>query len=143
MKNYGMGLLVLLILTACGGTKGELRADFDIPSPTVVRSVSDLPKPIVSRQDILKTGVIRVIAESGKNQDQYEALEASRITAQREILAVVSGANLDSNELVSNGVLNKDEITRAITGHLRSFSCGDFYDSVKKVGYSCQESSLK
>jgi hypothetical protein len=142
-----MKQLILIIgismLVACGGNKSELKSDFDVPAPTVLKSINDFPKQSVSRQDILKTGVVRVIAESGKNQDQYEALEASRIEAQRDILAIIRGAELDSSELVSNGVLNKDEVTRVISGHLRTFSCGNFYDSVKRVGYSCMEASLK
>jgi hypothetical protein len=142
MKNLGLGF-IMLMLVACGGNKLELKSDIDIPSPTVLKSVNDFPKQIVSRQDILKTGLIRVISESGKNQDQYEALEASRIEAQREILTVIRGTELDSSELVSTGVLTKDEITRVTSGHLRTFSCGNFYDSVKRVGYSCEEASIK
>lgn len=141
--RMGLGLLMVLTLVACGSNKANLMSDLDTPSPTVLKSINDFPKQITSRQDILKTGTIRVIAESGKNQDQYEALEASRVEAQRDILAVIKGAELDSNELVSTGVLTKDEITRVISGHLRSFDCGNFYDSVKKIGYSCQETSIK
>jgi hypothetical protein len=140
--RIGLGILVLLMV-GCGGNKLELKSDFDIPAPTVLKSINDFPKQITSRQDILKTGVIRVISESGKNQNQYEALEASRIEAQRDILAVIKGAELDSSETVSLGILTKDEITRVISGHLRTFSCGNFYDTVKKVGYSCQESIIK
>ena len=142
INKYAIGT-VILMLVGCGGNKELNLTSLEVQAPTMLKSVNDFPQPITSRKDIVKTGMVRVIAESAKNQDRYDAVRAAEIEAESGILLIVHGADMNVDQLASSGVLTKDEVSRLANGHLRTFNCGNFYDSVAQVGYSCMEAGLK
>ena len=102
-------------------------------SPAValdIKSVTDLPKPVVSPEEIKKAGVIRVIAESAPHQSRYNALEAARGMAMADILFIQAGG------IVEGGRIH-------VSGTIRTFDCGSYYDESTGTGYSCMEAPAK
>jgi len=105
----------------------------------VLKSIDDLPKPSMSLDEIRKTGRIRVIGESARKQEQFNALTAARAVAQRNILSIVHGSKIESETLISKGDLSRDEVKLLIDGNIRTYDCGAFYDRALEVAYYCAE----
>lgn len=139
--KYFIALFVsALFLTSCASAPVEEYSFSVTPNaPTVVRSVEDLPKDSTTPEEIRKNGVIRITAESAKGQDQYDALTAARIMAQTNLLSIIDGIKVNSARLVKSGRMTEDETKTIVSGHIRAFDCGAFYDAVNGIGYHCME----
>lgn len=139
--KYFIALFVsALFLTSCASAPVE-DSNFSVTpnSPTVVRSVEDLPPNSTTPAEIRQTGVIRITAESAKGQDQYQALTAARIMSQKNLLSIIDGIKLNSDGLVKDGKMTHDEVRAIVNGHIKAFDCGAFYDSSNGIGYYCME----
>lgn len=141
MKNLGLGLVVLM-LVACGGNKGLVLNNLD-NSPDLIKNVSDFPKQSITYAEIAKNGYIRVIAESAAGQSQYNAIEAARVIAREHVLEITYGVRHESETLVKTGVLAEQDIKALVTGNVRSFDCGLFYNQSTGTGYSCMEANVR
>lgn len=137
MKKLIM-LLMLVAVLGCGGKNVKIDS-LVVNAPTTVKSVDDLPKMSTSVEEIKKSGYIRVIAESAVNQEHYDALTAARGVAQRNILSIVNGLHVNSNQYIERGELKADEIKLITEGHIKTYDCGAFYDRALRVAYVCTE----
>ena len=142
MKITAIVLVVVMGMLGCGGAKFT-RGTKEIPRPTVVKSIEELPKASVSLVEIQETWVIRVIAESAQNQEQYDAIEAARGVAQRNILVMLNGLRISSAKMIESGNLKKDEIKLLVDCMVLTYDCGAFYDKTLKVAYVCVEMPVR
>lgn len=137
-----VGLGMVLALVACGGQK-YIPLDNLSNSPDLIKSVSDFPKQSVTYAEISKNGYIRVIAESAKDQNQYNAIEAARIIARNHVLEITDGVRHDSQALVKTGILAEQDIKSVTSGTIRTFDCGMFYNQTTGTGFACAEMPLR
>jgi hypothetical protein len=141
MKIF-MIIFTMTLLVGCGSTKTNL-ITMDNNAPDVVKSVNDFPKQSLTASEVSKNGYIRIISRSASGQEPYSALEAARIEAQKNVLATLKGGSIEATELVNTGVLTEDQVKRIISGNVRTFDCGAFYDQMTRTGYACMELPLK
>lgn len=142
-KLIFFGALVLVAVVPFTGCSSKGKIEVDVAAPTVLRSIDDMPKPSISMEEIRKTGLIRVIGESARNQEQFNALTAAKGVAQRNALAVVRGTRIDSETMIQNGTLDKDEVKLLVEGHIKTYDCGAYYDQVLRAAYYCVEVPVK
>ncbi|MBF0443986.1 MAG: hypothetical protein HQL68_00215 [Magnetococcales bacterium] len=64
-------------------------------------------------------GQVIVESTSDESRSRYKACRASMVTAQRELIEVIGQVRVDSQTIVSEGVLTKDLITSTVRGKLR------------------------
>lgn len=137
-------ILSVFLLVGCGASRSNLNlSSVGESAPDLIKSPDDFPKASISTSDVVKNGYIRVISRSAKDQSAYEAIEAAKIEAQKNVLSIVQGVKIDANELVNKGVLTQDEAKRVITGTIRTLECGTFYDRTTGTGFACMEAPLR
>lgn len=77
------------------------------------------PKPVISPYDIFEKGYIQVIVESASGQSRLSAITAAKVIAQRDIIAIFKGLNIDSTTTIEEGLTTNDKISRSVSGFLR------------------------
>lgn len=146
MKYVMVVVALLLLLTGCSFSRNNTVRVDDIgatSTPTTLKSIEDLPKPATTPAEIRAAGAIRVIAESAKGQEQYDALAAARGVAQKNLLGIIDGVRVSSESLIKKGVLSEETIKLIVDGHVKAFDCGAFYNRANQTGYYCMELPLK
>jgi hypothetical protein len=76
-------------------------------------------KPVISPYDILEKGYIQVIVESASGQSRLSAITAAKVIAQRDIIAIFKGLNINSTTTIEEGLTTNDKISRSVSGFLR------------------------
>ena len=130
--------LSLLLLAGCGTSK-PYQFGNSVQAPTVLRSVNDLPKPSTTLEEIQKTGYIRVIAESAKGQSRFNAIEAAKGVAEANILHIIEGSKINYQKAIATGELKEQEVKILVSGTVRTYECGAYYDESTGTTYACME----
>jgi len=122
-----------------------LIATLMVVSPEVV--FADPPFPTSYKpESAFISGHFKAVGRSAPNQDEYSALRAAKMSAQRELLETIKGVRVSAEAESLKGLLTSDVIKTAVEGLLQgSTICenGEYYDESKRMGYVCIEVGRK
>ncbi|WP_321492891.1 hypothetical protein [uncultured Desulfobacter sp.] len=99
---------------------------------------------VTGENQIFEKGYIQVISGSEEGQSRYRAIRAAKVVAQRDLLEVIQGLNLDGSSTVNDGMLQSDEIRTSVQGFLKgAVPCGQKFNSDKGFAEVCMRVHLR
>ena len=99
---------------------------------------------VTSENQIFEKGYIQVISGSEEGQSRYRAIRAAKVVAQRDLLEIIEGLNLNGTTSVQDGMLQSDSIKTSVQGFLRgAVQCGQKYNSDKGFAEVCLQVHLR
>ncbi len=93
-----------------------------------VLSAQEFSEKLPSNYEIFTKGYVQVMGVSAPGQDQYSAIRAATVIAQRNLLEAIKGVRLYGSTTIRRGITESDIIKSEVDGFLRgAIRCGSKY----------------